>query len=280
MGNSQTRSTDVRISGGTYRSRPRERARPPRNGDAAARVEETTAVPPTLRAPDAREVVAVAWTFGANVVVHRVLHHATHVPANLIAAGGVVGLAASAGASARDLGLVLDELPRGARLGLGAGAAIATGVALAAALPATRPQFADRRVSEVGGGRAAYELLVRIPIGTALAEELLFRSALPALFAQRHSARAAALASAALFGLWHVLPTVASIDSHPVGAQIGVTPSHRASAVAGVVATTAVAGLAFGWLRRRAGSVIAPAIAHAVLNASTYAAGRLVTRVR
>ena len=121
---------------------------------------------------------------------------------------------------------------------------------------------------------------MRIPLGTALAEELLFRSALTALFAQRHSWRTAVATSAAVFGLWHVLPTVESIDSHPVGERIGASRAQRATAVAGVVASTALAGVAFSWLQRRAHSVLAPVLAHAVLNGSTYAAGRVLARTR
>ena len=229
---------------------------------------------------DTREVAAITWTFGANAIVHRVLPDATHIPANLLASGGVLGLALSSGASLAELGLQIEDLGRGARVGLIAGAAIAGGVALAVALPATRGHFTDRRVSEVGDARAAYELFVRIPIGTALAEELLFRGALTALFAQRHSWRTAVAASAAVFGLWHVLPTIESIDSHPVGARIGESRSQRATAVAGVVASTALAGVAFSLLQRRARSVLAPVIAHAALNGSTYAAGRLLARAR
>ncbi len=237
-------------------------------------------VPATPRWADPREVGAIAWTFGANAIVHRALPDATHVPANLLAAAGVLGFALSAGASLDELGLEIEDLRRGARVGLVASAAIAGGVAVAAALPATRGHFSDRRVTEVGDARAAYELFVRIPLGTALAEELLFRSALTALFAQRHSWRTAVAASAAVFGLWHVLPTVESIDSHPVGERIGASRAQRATAVAGVVASTALAGVAFSWLQRRAHSVLAPVLAHAVLNGSTYAAGRVLARTR
>jgi membrane protease YdiL (CAAX protease family) len=242
-------------------------------------VVETTAVPASLVPPDPRELGALVWTFGANTIVHRVLPNATHIPANLIAAGGALGIALSAGASAEDLGLDIAQLGRGARVGVAAGAVIASGVALAAALPATRGHFSDRRVREVSDRRAGYELFVRIPFGTALAEELLFRSALTALFAQRRSPPIAAAVSAAVFGLWHVLPTVDTIDSHPAGDRVA-TRSQRVTATAGVVASTAFAGLMFSWLQRRARSVLAPVIAHAVLNGSTYAATRLLASAR
>jgi membrane protease YdiL (CAAX protease family) len=230
--------------------------------------------------PDAREVTAVAWTFGANTLVHRLLPHHTHVPANLVAAGGVLALAVSAGASAADLGLDPAQLGRGARVGAAVGGALVAGVAVAAVWPPAHRWFGDARVTEVGRGRASYELLVRIPLGTALAEELLFRSGLTGLFARRRARNAAVLASSVVFGLWHVFPTYDSLDSHVAAGRVPARALHRATAVASVVASTALAGVAFSWLQRRAHSVLAPVLVHAALNSAAYAAGRRGARVR
>ena len=140
--------------------------------------------------------------------------------------------------------------------------------------------FADTRVSEVGHRRALYELALRIPIGTALAEELLFRSGLTALFAQRRPWPVAVATASALFGLWHVLPTVQSLDSNPAVGSVNAGPARTTGAVAGVVATTAVAGIGFSLLGRRARSVLAPVLVHATLNGATYAAGRVIADTR
>jgi membrane protease YdiL (CAAX protease family) len=229
---------------------------------------------------DAREVAAIAMTFSANAIVHRVLPDETHIPANLLAAGSAVGLAAWAGASLDDLGLRPADLRCGVRVGLVVSGAIVAGVAVAAAFPRTRAFFADLRVSEVGHGRAFYELALRIPIGTALAEELLFRGGLTALFAQRRSWPAAVASSSALFGLWHVLPTVQSLDTNTAAGPVNASASRRAGAVAGVVAATAAAGVGFSLLGRRARSVLAPVLVHATLNGATYAAGRVIALMR
>jgi membrane protease YdiL (CAAX protease family) len=228
--------------------------------------------------PDPREVAALAIVFGTNAVVHRVLPHATHVPANLLAAGGVLALAATDGVDLRGLGLAPEDAGTGARTGALVGGALAATIAIAAATPAARGYFTDARVTDVGRARALYELLVRIPIGTALAEELLFRSGLTGLLARRRSWTVAMAASSAVFGLWHVLPTVDSLDSHPAGDRLQQRRAHAAGGVAGVVATTALAGAALGLLQRRTRHVIAPVIVHAVLNGSTYAATRFVAR--
>jgi membrane protease YdiL (CAAX protease family) len=225
---------------------------------------------------DTREIAAIALTCTTNAVVHRVLPHQTHIAANLLAAAGVVGLAASAGASLDDLGLQPAEIRSGARLGAAVAGTIAGGVVAAALVPRTRAFFADDRVSEVGHGRAAYELAVRIPLGTALAEELLFRSGLTALFAQRRSWPVAILMSNAVFGLWHVLPTTASLDTSAASERIGERRGRSVGAVAGVVGATAVAGVGFSALMRRARSVSAPVLVHAALNGTTYTTSRLL----
>jgi uncharacterized protein len=225
---------------------------------------------------DARELAAVAWTLSANAIVHRLLPDEYHIVANLAAAGGVIGLAACAGASLEDLGLRREDWRRGARTGgIYAGAAVGC-IAAAALLPRTRPFFADARISEVGHARASYELLVRIPIGTAIAEELLFRSGMNALFARRRAWPAAVAASSWLFGLWHVLPTMKSLSTNATATRVAASRSGGAGAVGGTVAVTAVAGVGLSLLTRRSRSVLAPIIVHAALNATTYAAGRAV----
>jgi membrane protease YdiL (CAAX protease family) len=225
---------------------------------------------------DAREIAAIALTCATNAVVHRVLPHQTHVPANLLAAAGVVGLAASAGASLEDLGLRPTEIGRGAKLGAVVAGTVAGGVLVAAVVPGTRAFFVDDRVSEVGHVRAAYELTVRIPIGTALAEELLFRSGLTALFARRRPWPVAMLMANAVFGLWHVLPTTASLETSASHAFDDRPRARRVGAVAAVVGATALAGIGFSLLMRRAGNLAAPVIPHAVLNGATYTATRVL----
>ncbi len=220
-----------------------------------------------IRIPD---LAAVALTLGANGLVHRVLPESTHVPANLAAAAALVGIARVDGATWDDLGLDPASFGRGLRYGTIAATAIAGGVAAAAAIPALREHFLDERVVAVSNGRAAYEIGVRIPFGTALAEEVIYRAALPAIIG--------AAPSTALFGLAHALPTASSLDTHPAGEHARTSRLRSAAAVGSVVLITGAAGFAFRELRRRSGSVLAPVMAHAALNASTYVAARTIAR--
>jgi uncharacterized protein len=209
-----------------------------------------------------------------NIVVHRLLPAPVDAALNLVSAAGLTAFAARAGCSRGDLGIDVADASSGLRLGLGA-AAVATGmVAVAAVLPASRRFFYDRRVAGVGRGEAAYHITVRIPLATALAEELLFRGALLALFRRRRSETAAVLWSSLLFGAWHVLPTIDHYQGNPAGELIADPRKRRRLAVLATALSTAGAGIVLARLRLRSRSILAPVLAHAAVNVSAYLAAR------
>jgi hypothetical protein len=53
------------------------------------------------------------------------------------------------------------------------------GYAVALVFPGLRPLLTDARVAGLDGGELAYRLLVRIPLGTVLWEEVAFRGCCP-----------------------------------------------------------------------------------------------------
>ena len=225
------------------------------------------------------ELAAAGALLAWNAAVNRVVPSPAYVPANLAAAGLSLAAARRAGVSAAELGLDRQRAGRGLRVGLAAAAPVVAVVAIGAALPATRRFLVeDRRATTGGAGYALYHTLVRIPLGTAVAEEALFRGALLGLLTQRHPRARAVAVSSALFGCWHVLPTLDTLALNPLGATVG-DRAGTGGAVLASVAVTALAGLGFSWLRFRGDSVVAPVVAHAALNSSTLAAARLVSRL-
>jgi membrane protease YdiL (CAAX protease family) len=224
------------------------------------------------------ELAAGAAALGYGAVVNRLLPDVVHLPANSAAATAFVAAARRSGATLDDLGLAPERVWPGVRTGLTCAVPVVAGVACAAAIPQTRRFFSDRRVVDVSDRRALYEVAIRIPVGTALAEELIFRGALLALLRRRGStARAMALSSLA-FGLWHMFsPPQAPPRNTTDRTQPGSRPARSVLAAAGVVLVTAAAGYGFGRLRLRSGSVVAPALVHAALNASAFAATRIVS---
>jgi uncharacterized protein len=209
----------------------------------------------------------------ANVVNNRVLPEgdAPYVTSCLLGAWTLVAIARADGASWDDLGLARGPLGAGVRIGATAAtvALCAAGVSVAATAQG-RAALRDDRATRLGRAGAVRAALVRVPLGTVALEEVAFRSVLPAVLEPRVGRGRAAALAAGLFGLWHLLPSVGlSEDNAAVGALTGGS-SRRAVALS--VAATAAAGLGFEWLRRRAGSVAAPAVLHWATNASGYLA--------
>ena len=185
--------------------------------------------------------------------------------------GVVFAIARWAGLGAPELGLARRHLGAGFRWGLGAAAVVVCGVAFVALLPVSQGFFEDDRFSDATAAEVAFDALVRIPIGTALFEELVFRSVLLALLLRRLRPDIAVGASALMFGLWHVLPALGFADSNA-----GVADGASLAVVPVTVAVTALAGGTLAWLRIRSGSVVAPIVVHAALNTSAVVAAWLV----
>jgi len=213
------------------------------------------------------EVAAAAIVLAYNAVINQVIPRAGYMVTNLAAAALAVAAGRSRGVSLEDMGLRRDRIGRGLRAGLIAAAVVAAGIAIVVAVPAGRHAFADQRAAGGATGHILFEALIRIPFGTALPEEIIFRGALLGLFLQRHSRRTATAITSVLFGVWHVLPT---LDEPSYGAGRG------ASAVLVAVLATAGAGYVLAWLRFRADSVLAPILAHASLDSFALLAARLV----
>jgi membrane protease YdiL (CAAX protease family) len=226
----------------------------------------------------AAELAGAAALLAWNAAINRVVPAPAYVPANLAMAGLSVLAARRRRVPATDLGLGRDRAAAGLRVGLAATVPVVAAVAAGAGLPATRRFLRDERGTTGGAGYALYHTLVRIPLGTAVAEETLFRGSLLGLLLQRHSRARAAAVSSVLFGLWHVLPTLDTLRLNAAAAAARGDPARTGAVVAASVAVTAVAGLGFSWLRFRGDSLVAPAVVHAALNSATFAAARLVAR--
>jgi membrane protease YdiL (CAAX protease family) len=223
----------------------------------------------------ALEFGAAAAVLGYGVLISRVVPDEFYVPVNLAAGVAAVAAVHALGAGWRDLGLARDRMTAGLKLGGLTLIPIAAAVALGLAVPWTRDFFRDATIVGASTAEALYTVLLRIPFGTALSEELIFRGALLGLYLQRHRPWVAALLSSLVFGVWHVLPTLGSLETNPGAAAAQDSLWLQAGAVAFVVVATGVAGMFFSWLRLRSGSILAPWLTHTGFNAIGYLGGRL-----
>jgi CAAX protease family protein len=218
---------------------------------------------------------AAALTLAWGALAHLALPERARSTTGLGAALGLAALARGSGATGRDLGCDTRDLPAGVQLGAVAAGVIVAATAVARSLDRSGTAFRDARVSDASRVQAAAQVLIRIPIATALAEELAFRGVILGLGMRGGDRRRALAASSLAFGLWHIGSALhperqratAGVVSHPLGPAL--------LAVLGDVAATTVGGLGFGWLRLRSGSIAAPVLAHAALNGSAYVATRV-----
>ena len=225
-------------------------------------------VPATSDVTAAPAVTAVGVLAAANVVSNRVLPRSWYVPWNMAVALGLTVIALGWDRrSPHEVGFV--EWRQGLRWGAGTAGGVTALYLCGLALPATRELFDDDRASEELS-RLLFDAFVAVPLGTVVLEEVAFRGVVPALFESRWGPRAGVGGAAALFGLWHVLPSW-TLGSANAGVRTAVEgPSGRLLTVAGSVLGTAAAGVAFSWLRRRSGSLLAPVILHTSTNSLGY----------
>ena len=218
-------------------------------------------------------LVLCAWN---NVVVDRLSGRpGAYVATNLAATGALLVVARLDGLSWEDLGLTRQRLRAGLRWGGACSAGVAGGYAVALAVPGLRPLLADARVAGLDGWAIASRVLVRIPLGTVLWEEVAFRGVLLAALTRLVSVRAAAGVSAAVFGIWHVRPTLGALAAN----DLADGPVLRAGAVVLACLSTGVAGALFAGLRLRSDSLLAPALLHLAANSLGTVAAAVAHRL-
>jgi membrane protease YdiL (CAAX protease family) len=215
-------------------------------------------------------LLLAAWN---DLVVPRLPRRA-YVPVNATATAALLSAARARGTSWEDLGLDPTRLRSGARRGGACAAVVGAGYAVALAVPAVRPLLADARVTGLDRRELAWRVLVRIPVGTVVWEEVAFRGVLPPALHRVLPRRAADAAAAGLFGLWHVAPTLEGLALNGVG----TTPARRVGTVTAACLGTAGVDVLFTRLRRRSGSLLAPVLLHLAANdlgaVAAAAAGR------
>ena len=142
---------------------------------------------------------------------------------------------------------------------------------LLASFDDTAHLVADERVARLAASEVAFNMLVRIPLGTALAEELAFRGALYGVLRKSSTFAYATIGSSIAFGLWHIRPALASIRANFPDAGELIT----AVLVLAAVIITGLAGAVLCWMREKGSGIGAPWVFHATLNSLALGAAAL-----
>ena len=223
------------------------------------------------------EVVIVVLLILWNLLANLAAPQAASIPLNLAAVTALLVVARRSGAGWGTIGVDPTAMLRSARVGVIAALSVLALIATVVAIPPSRELFADDRFLGESPTAMLYEVLLRIPLATALAEELAFRGVVLGMLLLWVSPLRAVVLSSILFGLWHVLPAFDSLETNPA-ADVVSGPLATFGEVSVQVAVTALAGIGFAWLRLRDNHIAAPALTHWALNGSAYAAGWLVVR--
>ena len=198
-------------------------------------------------------------------------HRRWYPVVNTLAAAALLAAAATSGLPPADLGLDRDQLRSGIALGSAAAAPVVAALALAALAPATRPLLDDQRVAGLDRRQLAYQVLLRIPVGTVAWEEIAFRGVLRAALRRVLTEPAATVVGSVVFGLWHVRPTAEALAAN----GLATTRGARIATVTAAVAGTAAVGVLLSHLRDRSGSLATPVLLHLAANSTAPLASAL-----
>lgn len=210
-----------------------------------------------------RNFQAVCW-FGLFLLVANVLLTQASGWARLASGLGMYALLFGfiwvMGFTRADLGLEPDRMRRGLVLGLRVSMLVAA--VLLVAFLVSPETFQDERYHQSIWLALVFALCV-LPFETVLFEELVFRGVVWGFVRKAKNARVATQVSSALFGLWHIAPSLA-INATAIA--VGGISIRRGLLIVGIVLITYGAGVLLCELRRRSDSLLAPILVHWTIN--------------
>jgi uncharacterized protein len=210
-------------------------------------------------------IIIAIIVYGA--ILARIVPQKSHLPINIAATLITVGLGLLIGLSLADMGF--GNFIKGAVIGGGLSLIIIVGTFIVSFIPPVRRIFIAENHAKVKKGRLIFEAAVRIPLGTALVEETLFRGLLLGVLLVSYSTPVALVVSSVIFGLWHILPTIDSLAKNDEALKIlGTRKRWHFAGIFGVVVITSIAGAFFSYLRIISGSILAPWLVHWAINSS------------
>lgn len=163
----------------------------------------------------------------------------------------------------RDIGFTTRMLGRSILCGLGLTALIIIpALALRQLLPSLGISETFVRLEGFSRAELWWRVLVRIPIGTGLFEEVLFRGIFYGYLVRHYSPSRALFQSSLFFAFWHIMPALKVIL---VDFRITAPLPLLGLWLIGL-AGAFMAGMVFAWLRMRTESIVACLIAHILIN--------------
>lgn len=189
---------------------------------------------------------------------------------NTAAAAALIVLALFAGATREAVGLVFGR--RTIIAAVGGLAAVAAVLASALVLPYTREVFAASPAASISSADLVWAMLVRVPFGTALLEEVAFRGVLPALLGGdgRRWMWWPVLGSSVLFGLFHLFSALRLARCDGLAVHSLFCPAGPVFGSAALMLVAMGLGIALSLVRHIGGGLLAPFAVHTAANSAGY----------
>ena len=163
----------------------------------------------------------------------------------------------------RDIGFTRKNLGRSLLYGLGLTAIIIVpAFVLRSLLPAVGITGTFVRLEGFSRAELWWRVLVRIPLGTGLFEEVLFRGIFFGFLINHYTSRRTILFSSLFFTFWHIMPALKVIL---VDFKIGL-PLPLIGLLLTGLAGAFIAGVIFAWIRNRTGNIAGCLVAHILIN--------------
>lgn len=217
----------------------------------------------------AREISLIVLILLYGTVLAKLVPPKYHIFLNIFIALVAILLGYGFGLSLSEMGMGAGYVLKGILIALALSAIITIVTLIIALIPFLRNFFLGEDLAHARGPLIAFEAAIRIPFSTALVEEVLFRGVLLGLLLTHYPTFVAITYAAVIFGLWHIFPTIKSLEHNDAAASlVGAKRSRQAIGVMGAVTVTAIAGLIFGYARVLANSIVAPWLIHWSINAS------------
>lgn len=162
-----------------------------------------------------------------------------------------------------DIGLTRNDLGRSMLYGLGLTAlVIIPAFTIRSLLPSLGLTSTFVRLEGFSRAELWWRVLVRIPLGTGVFEEILFRGIFYGHLVRHHSPRRAVLISSLFFAFWHIMPALKVVL---IDFKVRSLPLLIGLWLVGL-AGAFVAGVIFAWIRNRTGNIAGCLTAHILIN--------------
>ncbi len=222
------------------------------------------------------EIFFIAVIAVYSLVVTKYIPKKYYSFSNLVIATGAICYGLIIGLSREELGLTMALLQKGIVVGVCLSLPLLIVILLLASHKKLRAHFSETPKKNYNLRAFSYELFFRIPFGTALSEEIIFRSVLLAILLTNHAQSVTIVAASILFGLWHIFPTLHTVKNHdPLIEMMDDTRKRNLVAVLGSVIATTIAGGIFSYIALKTSSFITSWFVHATINGFATLGGYL-----